>query len=420
VTKCFCFMKPLGFLFLLFLAQVSDRVQSAEIEQYFPAVPDGQPKPDTQSGWRIKYDILDPGNHSYGRSAILQFSSVEFMRGHQPDGSPDWIKILNNLAMAEIYVPYNDGTYILDIQGRSHYGLPVLSGFGLVKARGDYLPKYGAISAKVETDGYLLSEVVDDGIRFMDGHKTDAVRRGQILWLWTTLSASNYRYVLRYGFSDDGTISVRVGGTAENLYDDGDPPGNKPVHVHMAAWRMEFDLGNAEKNMIEIAERIPDLSSGGANVKVRAFNNGLEGGEKWNPEAFTTLHIMSEQTVNRHNPPRHIGYKLMPMRMGSVRTTQSITNFDFWLTRRNPDDAKRLALAPELKFVDVPDNIRRPEPTMNKATVLWYTSAVNHMPRTEDFGAVGYHRRDGVAIAMWTGFDLMPHDLWDKTPFLER
>src|SRR4051812_22593294 len=108
------------------------KAQSNQLEQYFPAVPDGTTRSPSQSGWRIRYDVLAPGNHSYGRSGVLQFSSIEFMRGNKPDGSLDWIKILNNLAMAEMYVPYNDGTYILDIQGRSHYGLPVLSGFGFV------------------------------------------------------------------------------------------------------------------------------------------------------------------------------------------------------------------------------------------------------------------------------------------------
>lgn len=411
----------LGMVFVvIFLVHSTRDALAVVVEQTFPASPVGQPKLKAESGWRINYDILAPGTHSYGRSAVFHISSVEFMRGYKSNGDPDWIKILNNLAMAEMYVPYNDGTFILDIYGRSHFGLPVLIPFSFVTARPEFLPSFGIISGKIEQDGYVIGEVVDDGVRFMDGRQGDKVRRGQTLWLWATLSASNYRYVLKYGFSDDGTISVRVGGTAENLYDDDDPPANRPVHLHMAAWRIEFDLGAAEMNMINIVERHQDLSSGGATFTTRAFNKGVEGGEKWNPESFTAIEVMSEQTLNRHVPPRHIGYKLMPMRMGSTRTTQPYTNFDYWVTRRMPDSPKRKASAPELTFIDVPDNVKAPEPITHKAAVLWYSSAVNHMPRTEDFGANGYSRRDGVAIAMWTGFDLMPHDLWDKTPFLQR
>jgi Cu2+-containing amine oxidase len=226
--------------------------------------------------------------------------------------------------------------------------------------------------------------------------------------------------VLKYGFSDDGTISVRAGGTAENLYDDKDSPRNKAVHLHVAAWRMEFDLGAANMNMINIVERHPDLSEGGATFSVRPFNNGLEGGEKWNPEAFTMLEIMNEKTVNRHVPPRHVGYGLMPIRTGSARTTERYTSFDFWVTRRTPADPRRSARAPELKFIDLPENTTVPEPITHKRDVIWYSSAVSHMPRTEDFGPYGYHRREGVAIVMWTGFDLIPRDLWDKTPLLQR
>src|SRR5262245_16169111 len=76
---------------------------AVDIEQYFPAVSSGQ-QPAPESGWRIKYDILKSGQHSYGRSAILHFYSIEFMRGNKRDGKADWVKILNNLALAEIYV----------------------------------------------------------------------------------------------------------------------------------------------------------------------------------------------------------------------------------------------------------------------------------------------------------------------------
>src|SRR5438105_2638368 len=70
----------------------------------------------------------------------------------------------------------------------------------------------------------------------------DQARRGQRLDLWATLSAANYRYIMRYSFHDDGTIQARVAGTSQNLRSVpvGDETG---MHVHQAAWRMEFDLG---------------------------------------------------------------------------------------------------------------------------------------------------------------------------------
>ena len=55
-------------------------------------------------------------------------------------------------------------------------------------------------------------------------------------------------------------------------------------------------------------------------------------------------------------------------------------------------------------------------PLAGQPLALWVSAALHHVPRTEDFGADGYAASQGVALAMWTGFDLMPHNLWDKTP----
>ena len=68
----------------------------------------------------------------------------------------------------------------------------------------------------------------------------------------------------------------------------------------------------------------------------------------------------------------------------------------------------------------MPKNVRNPEPIEGKAVAIWHTSGLNHIPRTEDFGARGYRSQDGVAIAAWTGFDLVPVDLWHQTPFPMR
>ena len=56
--------------------------------------------------------------------------------------------------------------------------------------------------------------------------------------------------------------------------------------------------------------------------------------------------------------------------------------------------------------------------------VLWCNSAVHHEPRNED-GKPGSGRRiwpgddawGGSAIVMWSGVDLRPRNLFDRTPF---
>jgi Cu2+-containing amine oxidase len=189
----------------------------------------------------------------------------------------------------------------------------------------------------------------------------------------------------------------------------------------MAAWRMEFDLGNANANRLEMVERRVDARSL-ISTDNRPFNKGREGGEVWDPLKFSALKITNSATKNRHDPPRNIAYLLRPLRTGTVRTGFPFTHNDIWVTRLRPENPARAFdnVGPELRFVDVPKNVAKPEAIEGKAVVVWHQSGLNHIPRTEDFGRSGYNAFEGVAVAAWTGFDLVPVDLWHQTPFLNR
>jgi len=397
-----------------------------QLTQYFPAVPDGQPAPRAESGWKISWLVRQPGTHDYGGSAVWELRDIRFMKGYHADGSEDWVTVLNRLAMAEMYVPYHEGTYFLDVSGGvlGSDGKLQAFHFPMIKASEEYLPKHGVVRATLHEGRYVISEVVDDHVRWMDNRDRNRVRRGQVMHLWATLNSGNYRYILRYTFADDGTIAVRVAGTAENLVSlEADGHGDDhATHLHMAAWRMEFHLGDPEKNKIETVQRRVNFVSKEPYLERKVYKGGLEGGMAWNAQRYTSLKITSGATLNRHDPPRHIAYALRPVRTGTVRTRFDFTKYDFWVTRLKPDNPKRAvdAAGLELRFVDVPKNVASPEPIDGKAVVIWHTSGLNHIPRTEDFGMRGYRSQNGVAIASWTGFDLVPVDLWHQTPFLKR
>jgi Cu2+-containing amine oxidase len=65
---------------------------------------------------------------------------------------------------------------------------------------------------------------------------------------------------------------------------------------------------------------------------------------------------------------------------------------------------------------DLVSYVSPPQPVSNADVVLWYRGSVHHHPRDEDGEKVNnvWH---GVALIMWTGFMLKPHDLFDRTPF---
>jgi copper amine oxidase-like protein len=374
--------------------------RAVEVVQYFPATPPGVSAPPPETGWRIRYEILQPLTHGYGGSAVWELQSVEFMRGYDEFGQPDWVKILNNLALAEMYVPYYEGYEVWDVQGLSTF----------VYASDAYLPGAGLISASVQADGAVIAEVADDHVRWMSALNNQA-RRGQRLDLWATLFAGNYRYVIRYSFLDDGTIRVRAAGTGQNLRSE--PVGSAAgMHVHLAAWRMEFDLGAPAANHLHVVERVADPESAAALLEHRPFNNGLEGGEVWNAEKLTTLMVESTGVDNRHSPPHKIGYKMIPIRSGSLRTHRPYTKADVWAARLTGPNGS----TDRLRFIDVPTYVELARPLDGEPVAIWATAPVQHIPRTEDFGPIGYDSTQGLALIMSAGFDLMPHNLWDRTP----
>ncbi len=372
---------------------------AVEIVQYFPVTPPGAPPAPAETGWRIRYQILPQLTHGYGGAAIWELQSVEFMRGYTEAGEPDWIKVLGNLALVEMYVSYYDGYEIWDMQG--------LSGF--VPASAAFVPGAGLLSATLQPDGFVIAEVADDHVRWMS--ITDQARRGQRLDLWATLSAANYRYIMRYRFLDDGTIQARVAGTSQNLRSV--PVGEEAaMHVHQAAWRMEFDLGAPGANDLHVVERIAAPDSAGANLQHRPFNNGVEGGEALNPELFASLMVESTLVDNRHTPPHKVGYKMVPLRSGVLRNFRQYTQKDVWAALLTDPNGS----TDRLRYLDVLNYVELARPLAGQPVAIWTTAALHHIPRTEDFGPEGYTASQGVALAMWAGFDLMPHNLWDKTP----
>ena len=228
--------------------------------------------------------------------------------------------------------------------------------------------------------------------------------------LWAGLQAGNYMYLMQYGFQDDGTISFRVGATGQNL-----PGARKEPHMHDAHWRIDIDLFDGAKNdamMMTHAETPSDLS---AEDTEEPFNSGLEGGIEWDPKQFTMIRVQSDK---KNANGKKISYDLMPIRQGTARHKEAFTHHDLWVTRSHPERPM------EMLFANLPAIIRNGESVEQTDIVLWVTSSSHHEPRDED-GKGSRARRlwyyddgwEGSALVMWSGFDLRPRNLFDRTPF---
>jgi Cu2+-containing amine oxidase len=100
------------------------------------------------------------------------------------------------------------------------------------------------------------------------------------------------------------------------------------------------------------------------------------------------------------------------MRSGTARHSEPFTEKDFWVTLYNPN---------QILAKNLPTYIENPQPTVNEDLVIWYTGSEHHdgspcneVPESE------CNSRDedkNTVQILWTGFDLIPNNLFDHTPF---
>src|SRR5207249_4442780 len=186
---------------------------SQEIVQEFPV---GGPM---QTAWKVHYVANNPGPG-------LMITGAWF----KTTPEADWLKVIGNIRLSEVFVPYNNGTRIFDIGAQGNYRL-------LTHTKGD-----AGMNGKLLHDGIVVQELRDTGIMWKYYKQ---VRRGQELVLWSTLGASNYNYIMEYAFRGDGTVTCRLGSTGRNF-------GNHETigHMHHGCWRVDVDLDDPNHNSV--------------------------------------------------------------------------------------------------------------------------------------------------------------------------
>jgi hypothetical protein len=404
------------------------------VKQGFPAARFDPAEPQrSDSAWEIEWELTHPENQPwFPPGSVLRIKSAKFMWKDRY-GKPQWVTVVRMLEIAEIYVGYNNGTTFLDVHDMSFY---------MTRARKEFLgpncvaPGEILLSSNPAWSRIVCKEVHDDGVRWMTADTSgrneiaDRVRRGEKLILWATYYGANYRYMMEYGFRDDGVITCRIGPTGRNIFNRQTDQGD--IHLHVGCWRMEMDLGDPiqkiggpKDNEVLLSRRVFDETRDKFAQVARPFNkNGFgqacEGSGKWNPEDFTTLRVASTVRKNAHG--RAIAYDVISQRYGSLRRLVpsggaygadiDFINHDFWVTRTEPGFTD---------YIDVPRYAREKRPLTGYPTTIWLATPTLHFPRTEDFDVNnGTNSYGGVAITSWGGFELRPRDLFDGTPLFRR
>jgi primary-amine oxidase len=287
-----------------------------------------------------------------------------------------------------MFVPYHSG---------SPRFWDVSYNFSLVHLNREAAGPFGKLLGDPPT---VVQEVRDRGVMWVD--TATGVRRGQKLVLWSVLDAANYRYIIEYGFQDDGVVSFRVGSTGRN-YSSREFEG----HMHNGLWRVDVNL-DGPTNSVNVHEHIENADEPGkAKTALRPFNNGVEGFEDWHADKFTMLNITAAKKKNARKMP--VSYDLAPLRMGNARhfgQGETCTHHDFWVTVNRPG---------EMSYPKVPEYVKKGEKITNADIVIWHSSACHHEPRSED----GRFVKDdfvGATPVAWSGFDLRPRNVFDGTP----
>lgn len=388
-----------GLYSLLAVLAMSDRSRaqglpdppSRETTVEFVVGDSGGVAPRRGTAWKVHY--------ARGLHKGLYITGAWFKR----DLNEDWIKVLHDARCADLFVPYHQSAYtrFFDLTGFS---------FPMAEVRAEDAGANGSLMPAFEGDAYptVVREVRDRGVVWKD--YANGVRRGREMVLWGGLEAGNYMYLMQYGFQDDGTIAFRVGATGQNL-----PGSRTQAHMHNAYWRVDIDLVDGSKNDAMVMTHREDPRGLAAEDDEQPFHSGVEGGIDWEPREFTMLRVESART-NANG--KKMAYDLMPLRMGSSRHKEAFTRHDLWVTRSHPDRPT------EMLYANLPEIVRDAEGVEGTDVVLWVASSSHHEPRDED-GRGSAGRRawywddgwEGSALVMWSGFDLRPRNLFDRTPF---
>jgi Cu2+-containing amine oxidase len=317
-------------------------------------------------------------------AAVQKFGLVVTHARFQKAPSSPFMTVLFDGRLGEIFVPYHPGTPRFGDISQFNFSALTLSTADCPSPH----VKLGG--------GRICREIVDYGVAWKD----DAlVRRGRQILYWAVLDAANYNYIMEWAFRDDGTIVVRAGSTGPKLGGPDDTTG----HFHSFTWRLDIDLagpGGDSAYMTRHDENLGVVPSTGSDSS-RLIE--LEGGRTWSAARFNSIEIGDSALVNDNGSPTT--YELVPVRSGTARLSEAFTRSDFWVTRFAGANAQLLA-------VNLPAYVNG-QSTIGQNNVIWYTGSAHHESNMRD------EDRQTVPV-LWVEFRLIPHNLFEGTPFFSR
>ena len=334
--------------------------------------------------------------------------------------SPQYL--IKHAGMADIFVPYDDGTY-------APYDMTGSNNMDQIDAA-DLAPQLSALVyfRKQSGSGYVRDpypkvgvECRDMGIAWLCKMGANRVRyRAWQVKVWGVYDGYNYDNIIEYTFNEDGRIAFRYGATGYNL------PGyeSKP-HVHNGLWRISTKLFNRTDNQaleFEHVESSDGTSATDVETPIPDETSGI-----WEPLKFSSVIIQSATQTNDYG--HLMGYEFLPLdRTGTGRFSQHPANKQLWtlndnyLTNDNPGEDGSGSGTNNWRYTWYsPDDYlltylnNQPIGGTGDGVVMWYIASAHHDPTDID-NQKGSGDRTGVTLVHWMGFEMEPHNLFDYNP----
>ena len=341
----------------------------------------------------------------------------------------DWMRILREASVAEIFVPYHQ---LSVLRLYDHETTNLASIREVDKA--DAGPMGSLLTLSGQSIPQVVAETADRGIVWLCKENRSISRRGRELVLWGVQDAANYDFIIEYRLRDDGSIGFRLGATGYNnpYYP---PTSTTDAHMHDVLWRIDVDLNGPAGDTALQFRHVENAANAPAATDVEEiFNGGIEGAVQWDPLAFHTIGVEDTATTNAHG--HRIGYALRVSSNGIARhygeqagltRKERFTQRDFAVTvfkqaERDAhfDNAHTQYLQPDqyllgegLAGFGISDN----QSTTNTNVILWHRSSAHHDPHDEDHApGDASNTMTGITNVHWQGVDLEPHNLFDFNP----
>ena len=211
-------------------------------------------EPRKGTAWKVHY--------ARGLHKGLYITGAWFKR----DLGEDWIKILNDARVAELFVPYHQSSYV------RYYDLTSFS-FPLAEVKAEDAGPFGTLMPPFQGDPFatVVKEMRDRGLAWKDYCPRRAPR--------PRAGASGGRWrpeITCISCPMPSTTTARSpfasGATGQNL------PGQRyEAHVHSAHWRIDIDLVDGSKNSAMLMRHVEDPASLGPRTSKSRSTAGSRG-----------------------------------------------------------------------------------------------------------------------------------------------